>query len=110
MAYKKRARAKAAIPTSSMADVAQANYPFVPVRLLLKYEYRATDYVKRVRAPVTVIHSRDDEIVPFDLGLGLFAEALDPKRILLVSGGHNYYPETPWADILGLDAPVPEGD
>jgi len=95
---------------SSMADVAGANYPWVPVRLLLKYEFSTTDYVKQARSPVTVIHSRDDEIVPFDLGLDLFAEAPDPKKMLLVSGSHNFYPETDWGEILGVSTPAPEGE
>jgi fermentation-respiration switch protein FrsA (DUF1100 family) len=38
---------------------------------------------------VLVIHSRDDEIVPFKQGETLFAAASPPKRFLELRGGHN---------------------
>lgn len=95
-------------PFSSMADVAAANYAWIPVRLLLKYDYETTDYVKQARTPVTVIHSPHDEIVPFELGRKVFESAPEPKRFIEASGGHNYYPPTPWVDILDLDTAQPE--
>ncbi|HSB73012.1 MAG TPA: alpha/beta hydrolase, partial [Candidatus Methylomirabilis sp.] len=41
------------------------------------------------RCPVLVIHSPDDEIVPFTHGLRLFERAESPKRFLRIRGGHN---------------------
>jgi hypothetical protein len=38
---------------------------------------------------VLVLHSPDDEIVPYALGQRLFAAAPGPKRFVDLQGGHN---------------------
>lgn len=88
---------------ASLTDVAAVHYPWVPVRWILKYRYPTTDYVKRMLAPVTVIHSREDEIAPLAQGQEVYDAAPEPKRFIEVGGGHNMYPETPWIEILSLD-------
>ena len=47
------------------------------------------DYLKSVSCPVLVVHSRDDEIIPFGHGLRLFEIAREPKQFLELRGGHN---------------------
>jgi hypothetical protein len=36
-----------------------------------------------------MIHSRDDEIVPFELGQQLFKKANGPKKFVEIRGRHN---------------------
>jgi len=36
-----------------------------------------------------VIHSRDDETVPFEFGLELYNAANEPKEFVELRGGHN---------------------
>jgi fermentation-respiration switch protein FrsA (DUF1100 family) len=36
-----------------------------------------------------IIHSRDDEIVPFSHGQRLFQAASQPRQFLEIHGGHN---------------------
>ena len=36
-----------------------------------------------------IIHSRDDEIIPFEQGRKLFELAREPKHFLELRGGHN---------------------
>lgn len=74
---------------ASIPDVAADLYPWLPVRLLSRYEYRTADYVQGVRCPVLVIHSRDDEMIPLIHGLRIYAAAAEPKSFLEISGGHN---------------------
>jgi fermentation-respiration switch protein FrsA (DUF1100 family) len=76
-------------PFTSIADVAGRHYWFLPVRWLSRFEYATAAYVGEVRAPVLVIHSPDDEIVPFALGREVFARAHEPKTLLEISGDHN---------------------
>ena len=40
-----------------------------------------------------VIHSRDDEVIPFWHGEALYRAAAEPKTSAWISGGHN---ETSW--------------
>lgn len=73
----------------SVPDMAQRLYPFLPARWLARFNYATEDYVRDIRAPVLVIHSREDEIIPFEEGQAVYAAANDPKKMLEIGGGHN---------------------
>ena len=74
---------------TSVPDVAVALYPYLPVRLLLRFRYDTAEYLGRVDCPVLIIHSRNDEIMPFSHGRRLFEIASEPKRFVEISGSHN---------------------
>jgi fermentation-respiration switch protein FrsA (DUF1100 family) len=75
---------------TSYADIGQKFYPYMPVRLFARYGFKTSDYLKQVNGPVLIIHSRNDEISPFELGLRLYEEAAnEPKEFLEIFGGHN---------------------
>ncbi|MDY6863778.1 MAG: alpha/beta hydrolase [Thermodesulfobacteriota bacterium] len=74
---------------TSVKDIASKFYPFLPVKLLSRFSYATLDYVKKVNCPVFIIHSRDDEIIPFSHGITLFDTANDPKAFLELKGSHN---------------------
>lgn len=42
-----------------------------------------------MQCPVIVIHSPDDEIVPFAMGQHLYEAAGEPKQFVQISGSHN---------------------
>lgn len=73
----------------SVPDMAAELYPWFPVRRLARIGFPTGDHLKSVSCPVLVVHSRDDEIIPFDHGLRLFGMAREPKRFLELRGGHN---------------------
>ena len=73
----------------SVPELAAQLYPWLPVRWLARFRYPTGEYVKRVPAPVLIIHSRDDEIIPFAQGRSLFSQAREPKHFLELRGGHN---------------------
>ena len=74
---------------TSVADVGAAVYRFLPVRLLSRFQYNTRENLQRVRSPVLIIHSREDEIIPYSHGLALFRSAPEPKAFLEITGGHN---------------------
>lgn len=74
---------------TSLPDLAASIYPLFPVRHLARIRYDSLGRVATARCPVLVVHSRDDEIVPFSHGTRLFAAAREPKRLLEIAGGHN---------------------
>ena len=74
---------------SSIIGVAKHHYPLVPVGLFLAARYDALARIGRVHAPVLVLHSPDDEIVPFAMAEALYAAAPEPKRLVRLAGGHN---------------------
>ncbi|MBU1231512.1 MAG: alpha/beta hydrolase [Proteobacteria bacterium] len=74
---------------TSVPDRAAELYPFLPVRWLSRLDYNVQEQLQRVSCPVLVVHSRDDEIIPFSHGRALFAQANEPKQFLEIGGGHN---------------------
>ena len=74
---------------TSVPDVAREIYPWLPVRWLSRLRHATVDYVRNVRCPVLVIHSRDDEIIPFHHGEAIFAAAPEPRSFLELRGSHN---------------------
>ncbi|MFC1905696.1 alpha/beta hydrolase [Chloroflexota bacterium] len=74
---------------TSLPDVAATLYPYLPVRLLLRFEYNTAEYLGRVSCPVLIVHSCDDEIMPFSHGSQLFKLTREPKNFLEISGTHN---------------------
>lgn len=75
---------------TSGADMAARLYPFLPARLVTRLDFPLIEFVRRVECPVMVIHSRDDEIIPFDMGRTIY-EAVpgDDVTFLEIWGGHN---------------------
>jgi fermentation-respiration switch protein FrsA (DUF1100 family) len=73
----------------SVPDMAAELYPWLPARRLARIGFPTGEYLKSVSCPVLVVHSRDDEIIPFDHGLRLFEIAHEPKQFLELLGGHN---------------------
>ena len=87
-----RVKPRALIITStftSLPDLGAKLYPLFPVRLLTRYEYNAKKYLQAATCPVLIVHSREDEIVPFEHGEQLYAAAHEPKQLLEIHGGHN---------------------
>ena len=74
---------------TSAVDMAAHLYPFMPVRLISRLQYPVADYVARAECPVLIIHSRDDEIIPFAMGKALYEAAPAPKAFIELAGDHN---------------------
>ena len=74
---------------TSARDVARAVFPVVSRLSLVRFEFRAAESLAQVAAPVLVLHSRDDEIMPFELGERLYLAAREPKVFVELRGDHN---------------------
>lgn len=74
---------------TSVPDIAKDVYPWLPVRWLSRLSHATRDYVRDVRCPVLVVHSRDDEIVPYHHGRAIFEAANEPRSLLTLRGSHN---------------------
>jgi fermentation-respiration switch protein FrsA (DUF1100 family) len=74
---------------TSVPDMAASLYPWLPVRLLSRYRYNNLDKVERITSPLLVVHSREDDIIPYVHGEQLFAKANEPKQFLEMRGRHN---------------------
>jgi uncharacterized protein len=74
---------------TSVPELAAEHYPFLPVRLLARSHFPTERRLPGVRAPVLVVHSRADEVIPFHHSRRLWEAAPEPKSFLEISGGHN---------------------
>ncbi len=74
---------------TSVPAMARHYYPWLPVRLLLTIRYDSLALIPSVTCPTLVLHSPDDDIVPYAMGRELFAAAREPKAFVDLRGGHN---------------------
>jgi len=74
---------------TSAPDMAPRVLPWFP-KFLVRTKYDNKAKVARIPCRKLFIHSRRDEIVPFDMGEALFTAAAEPKECEWFSGGgHN---------------------
>jgi uncharacterized protein len=89
-------------PLTSVPDVAQVHFPFVPAGLLVKDRFDSRSIIGKVKAPILVLHGGRDRVVPERFGRALFAAAPEPKE-------GWFAPEAGHEDLArygGLDAVV----
>jgi fermentation-respiration switch protein FrsA (DUF1100 family) len=89
---------------TSVPDLGQQLYPYLPIRWLARIRYDTRKYLKSVTVPVLIAHSPQDDIVPFEHGRALFAAANPPKQFLELAGGHNdgfIFMRESWIRALG---------
>jgi fermentation-respiration switch protein FrsA (DUF1100 family) len=75
---------------SSIPDMAKWRFPKLPVRWLLRYRYDSRKRLKHIHCPVMIIHSPEDEIIPFRQGQWLYEAANEPKTFLKIKGTHYH--------------------
>jgi len=77
-------------PYTSIAEVAGAAFPFLPVRWLIRDPFRSDLRIARVTAPLLIMHGARDSTISINLGERLFALAHEPKQFVrFPEGGHN---------------------
>jgi fermentation-respiration switch protein FrsA (DUF1100 family) len=73
---------------SSIKDIAKHYFPFIP-SFILKTKFNSIRKIENITVPKLIMHSIDDEIIPFKYGVALFDAAAGPKKFIILKGGHN---------------------
>jgi pimeloyl-ACP methyl ester carboxylesterase len=78
-------------PFDSLAELAAAQFPWLPVRWLLRDKYESWRYVSKVRAPTLIVVAQGDEIIPPANTQRLAARFAEDRLVLRViaGAGHN---------------------
>ncbi len=56
---------------------------------LIKYKFKNKDKISKIKKPILILHSSDDEIIPFSHSKELYNKANDPKEFVEITGSHN---------------------
>lgn len=76
-------------PFTAAVDVAAEIYPWLPVRLLMKDQFRSRDVIGKVKAPLLIIHGDADRVIPVAHGRKLHELANDPKELVILPGASH---------------------
>lgn len=77
-------------PYTATVDVAAAQFPIIPVRLLMKDQFPSRAWIKDVHVPLLIVHGDADSVIPFHFGQELFSIAHQPKTFVEMEGSdHN---------------------
>lgn len=77
-------------PPTSLVEVAQRQFWWLPVSALLRHRFDNAALAPRVRCPVLIVHGDADTIVPCEFGEKLRSLCAGPAELIVVPGaGHN---------------------
>ena len=79
-------------PFTSVAEVAQRHFPYVPASRMVVDRFDSLARIGRVKAPILVLHGERDRVVPVRYGRALLGAAPEPK-------GGWFAPEAGHADL-----------
>jgi len=89
-------------PFTSALAIGESRYWYLPVRLLMKDRFRSDRRIKKVTAPLLILHGVHDRVVPFSMGERLFELANQPKHIVrFLDGGHEDLDQNGALDAVG---------
>ena len=76
-------------PFTSALHIAELRYPWLPSKILMRDHWDSEALIATVKAPLLLIHCDADKTVPLAEGAALFAQANDPKTMIVLPGcGH----------------------
>lgn len=73
----------------SISEMGKSKYPYLPIFLFVRYHYSNIDKIKKVKEPLFISHSTEDEVIPFFHGKRLYEAANEPKTFVKLNGYHN---------------------
>jgi hypothetical protein len=89
-------------PFSAAVDLARETYPFLPVNLLMRDQFKSREKIGNIHTPLLILHGNKDEVVPLQSGQALFEAAHNPKTFIVIDGGthHNLYSHGAASSVL----------
>ncbi|MHB2017322.1 MAG: alpha/beta hydrolase [Candidatus Xenobia bacterium] len=75
---------------TSVPDVGVRVYPLLPVRLLARDRFPSLARIGSIKCPKLIMHSPQDDTIPFDMGRQLYEAAGEPRTFVELTGGHNW--------------------
>jgi len=77
-------------PYTSIVDVAELCYPYLPARRMMRDRYETLEHLQHVEVPLLVIHGEADRVIPVEMGRKVAASARGPAEIVTFpEAGHS---------------------
>jgi uncharacterized protein len=76
-------------PYTSLHDLVRHRLRVIPAYTFLMDEYNSVEHIKKVTAPLLIVHSLADDIIPIAFGRWLFEAATGPKEFLRIRGAKH---------------------
>ena len=76
-------------PFASIAHMANAVYPFLPLGSFIRTRYENVKKIPQLKMPLLVVQGTKDEVIPVAQGRMVFDAAPEPKRYLAIEGAHH---------------------
>ena len=77
-------------PFTSLADVGQFHFPFFPVKWFIKDKFDSMKKIKKINAPVFILHGENDTTIPPKFSRRLYEALPEPKQMRYIPNrGHN---------------------
>jgi pimeloyl-ACP methyl ester carboxylesterase len=99
-------------PFTSLPDVAQSIYWFLPVKALVREKYDSIANLAGFKKPVAILMAEDDELIPAGHAQRIYDSLTTEKRIWTFKGaGHNTWPVSPgekwWQEVADFVRGLP---
>ena len=76
-------------PFNSTLDMGRRNVPFLPVKLLMKDQYRSDKALKTLDIPIIWMHGTADRVIPLSQGQKLYDSYEGPKAAHIIQNGQH---------------------
>ena len=74
---------------TSFAAIGAKYYPYLPVKLFAAFSYNTVASLRKINCPLLIMHSKRDEIVPYEFSPQIYEAANEPKEFVEILGCHN---------------------
>lgn len=86
---------------ASLVAIGERQYPWMPIRLVMRNPFESILKVKKIDAPILFLHSPEDDVIPIEEGRRLYDAAREPKQFVEIAGGHIRPAEEDAARMFG---------
>lgn len=73
---------------ASLGEIARRQYWYFPTQWMLKFHFDNRSKLQNVKSPVVIIHSTEDNYIPFGQATKLFTASPQPKYFIETKGSH----------------------
>ena len=74
---------------TSVVEMGNHFFPWLPARWLVKNRYDNLAKIAEIKILILVMHSPEDEVIPFAMGQKLYQAATGQKVFFEMTGNHN---------------------